>query len=125
MSARKIVLIDGKTAADIDAELRKTPLSRPDGRKIGSASSGFLRRLPAITFSSKRFSKNTGWPTDLINSKADEMKNKSAELVFQKKRERRRQLAKLPFEKKIEIVVELQKTAAGIRKDPRHTPWPL
>jgi hypothetical protein len=34
-------------------------------------------------------------------------------------------LAKLPFEKKIEIVVELQKAAAGIRKDPRHSVWQL
>ena len=53
------------------------------------------------------------------------MKNKSAELVFRKKRERRRQLANLPFEKKIEIVVELQKTAAEIRKYPRRTAWPI
>lgn len=53
------------------------------------------------------------------------MKNKTVELIFQKKRERRRQLAKLPFEKKIEIVVELQKAAAVIRKDPRHIVWPL
>jgi len=53
------------------------------------------------------------------------MKNKAAETVFQKKRERRRQLAKLPFEKKIEIVVELQKTAAAIRKNARRVVWPL
>lgn len=53
------------------------------------------------------------------------MKNKTVELIFQKKRERRRQLAKLPFEKKIEIVVELQKAAAVIRKDPRHIVWPI
>ena len=45
--------------------------------------------------------------------------------VFEKKRARRRQLAKLPFEKKIEIVVELQKAAAGIREDPRLKPWKL
>jgi hypothetical protein len=53
------------------------------------------------------------------------MKSEAAEIVFQKKRERRRQLAKLPFEKKIEIVVELQKTAAAIRKDPRRIVWPI
>jgi hypothetical protein len=53
------------------------------------------------------------------------MKSKAAASVFEKKRERRRQLAKLPFEKKIEIVVELQKAAAGIRKDTRHLIWQL
>jgi hypothetical protein len=51
------------------------------------------------------------------------MKSKAAEIVFQNKREKRRQLAKLPFEKKIEIVVELQKAAAEIRKDPRRKAW--
>jgi len=45
--------------------------------------------------------------------------------VSEKKHERRRQLAKLPFEKKIEIVVELQKTAAHIRKDTGRRAWPL
>jgi len=53
------------------------------------------------------------------------MKNKTVDSLFAKKRERRRRLAKLPFEKKIEIVVELQKAAAAIRKDPRHIVWPL
>jgi hypothetical protein len=53
------------------------------------------------------------------------MKSDAAASVFEKKRERRRQLAKLPFEKKIEIVVELQKAAAEIRRDPRHKPWEL
>ncbi len=53
------------------------------------------------------------------------MKNRAAETVFRKKRERRRLLAKLPFERKIEIVVELQKTAAAIRKNPRRIVWPL
>jgi hypothetical protein len=53
------------------------------------------------------------------------MKNKSAERVFEQKRERRRRLARLPFEKKIEIVVELQKAAAEIRKDRRHIIWQL
>ena len=53
------------------------------------------------------------------------MKDKAAEIVFRKKRERRRQLAKLPFEKKIEIVVELQRVAAVIRKDPGRIVWPL
>ncbi len=53
------------------------------------------------------------------------MKNKTAESVFRKKRARRRQLAKLPFERKIEIIVELQKVAAEIRKDPRHIVWPI
>jgi len=53
------------------------------------------------------------------------MKNKAAELIFQKKRERRRRLAELPFERKIEIIVELQKAAAAIRKDSRHIIWPL
>jgi hypothetical protein len=53
------------------------------------------------------------------------MISESAEIVFKKKRERRRQLARLPFEKKIEIVVELQKAAAGIRRAPRRKPWEL
>ena len=53
------------------------------------------------------------------------MKNKAAERIFRQKRDRRRQLAKLPFEKKIEIVVELQKTAAAIRKDSRRIVWPI
>lgn len=52
------------------------------------------------------------------------MENRAAEAAFRKKQKRRRQLARLPFEKKIEIVVELQKAAAGIRKDPRHMIWP-
>ena len=53
------------------------------------------------------------------------VKNRSAEIVFRRKRDRRRRLAELPFEKKIEIVVELQKVASGIRKDPRRSVWPL
>jgi hypothetical protein len=53
------------------------------------------------------------------------MKNKTQQIIFEKKRERRRQLAKLPFEKKIEIIVELQKTAAAIRNDSRRIVWPL
>jgi len=53
------------------------------------------------------------------------MKNRAAENVFRRKRERRRLLAKLPFEKKIEILVELQKAAAEIRKDSRHVVWPI
>jgi|MudIll2142460700_1097286.scaffolds.fasta_scaffold154412_3 hypothetical protein len=53
------------------------------------------------------------------------MKNRSADTIFEKKRERRRQLAKLPFEKKIEIVVELQRAAAGIRKEVGRKPWVL
>ena len=53
------------------------------------------------------------------------MKNKAAEIIFRRKRERRRLLAKLPFEKKVEIVVELQKAAAEIRKDPRLIVWPI
>jgi len=53
------------------------------------------------------------------------MSRKSAERVFERKRKRRRQLAKLPFERKIEIVVELQKAAAEIRKDPSRPIWPL
>ncbi len=44
------------------------------------------------------------------------MKDEPSKTVFEKKRDRRRELAKLPFEKKIEIVVELQKAAAGIKK---------
>ncbi len=53
------------------------------------------------------------------------MKNRSVEAVFKKKRERRRQLAQLPFEKKIEIVVELQKAAAGIRKGTSRRAWSI
>jgi len=53
------------------------------------------------------------------------MKSNAAEIVFQDKREKRRQLAKLPFEKKIEIIVELQKTAAAIRKDPCRIIWSI
>lgn len=53
------------------------------------------------------------------------MKNRSAEISFEKKRERRRRLAKLPFEKKIEIIVELQKAAAGVREDLKSRVWPI
>ena len=53
------------------------------------------------------------------------MENESAERVFKQKRERRRHLAQLPFERKVEIIIELQKAAAGIRKDPRHIIWQL
>lgn len=50
---------------------------------------------------------------------------KYAEYIFEKKKKRRLKLAQLPFEKKIEIIVELQKAAAGIRRDSRHKVWPL
>jgi len=53
------------------------------------------------------------------------MTNRSAERALMKKRERRRELAKLPFEKKIEIVVELQKAAAGVREDLKRRVWPI
>jgi hypothetical protein len=53
------------------------------------------------------------------------MKNRSAEAVFKKKRERRRQLARLPFERKIEIVVELQKAAAGVQKGTSGRVWSI
>lgn len=53
------------------------------------------------------------------------MENRSADTVFERKRERRRLLAKLPFEKKIEIVVELQRAAAGIHKGTGRQPWVL
>ena len=53
------------------------------------------------------------------------MKNKSAETAFMRKRERRRELAKLPFEKKIEIIVELQKAAAGIHRGKSRRIWPI
>lgn len=53
------------------------------------------------------------------------MISKSAEAVFEKKRERRRQLAKLPFEKKIEIIVELQKAAAGMPKRTSRRVWTI
>jgi hypothetical protein len=53
------------------------------------------------------------------------MTDRTAERIFRMKAERRRRLAKLPFERKIEIVVELQKAVAGIRKDPRHVIWPI
>lgn len=53
------------------------------------------------------------------------MNNRSADAIFEKKRERRRQLARLPFEKKIEIIVELQKAAAGIGDDRCRRVWRL
>jgi len=53
------------------------------------------------------------------------MKNRAAKAAFKKKQKRRAELAKLPFEKKIEIVVELQKAAAGIRKPSAHRIWPI
>ena len=53
------------------------------------------------------------------------MKNKSAERVFEQKREASAPTGPAPFEKKIEIVVELQKAAAGIRQGPRHIIWQL
>jgi len=65
------------------------------------------------------------WKKLSASSKKSPMKNKAAEDIFRKKRKRRRRLAKLSFEKKIEIVVELQKMAAPIRKDPRHIIWPI
>ena len=53
------------------------------------------------------------------------MKNRSADAIFERKRERRRLLAKLPFEKKIEIIVELQKAAAGIQKGTSRRIWSI
>lgn len=53
------------------------------------------------------------------------MKNRAAEAAFKKKQKRRAELARLPFEKKIEIVVELQKAAVGIRKTSAHRIWPI
>ncbi len=53
------------------------------------------------------------------------VKSRSAKTVFAKKLARRRELAKLPFEKKIEIIVELQKAAAGIRTPSAHRVWPI
>jgi hypothetical protein len=52
------------------------------------------------------------------------MKNEPAKTAFERKRDRRRELAKLPFEKKIEIVVELQKAASGVRNERRRVIWP-
>jgi hypothetical protein len=52
------------------------------------------------------------------------MEKRAARDTFAQKRERRARLAGLSFEKKIEILIELQKMAAGIRKDPRRTVWP-
>ena len=65
------------------------------------------------------------WSIDWKSSMAKPMTTKSAEAVFEKKRERRRQLAQLPFEKKIEIIVELQKAAAGVREDLKRRVWPI
>jgi hypothetical protein len=53
------------------------------------------------------------------------MKNEPAKTALEKKRGRRRELAKLPFEKKIEMVVELQKAAAGIRKGTPRRVWSI
>ncbi len=53
------------------------------------------------------------------------MKNRAAERIFRHKRERRAQLSRLPFEKKIEIIVELQKMAGGIKKKNAKPIWPL
>jgi hypothetical protein len=53
------------------------------------------------------------------------MENKIAARIFLQKRARRAQLAGLPFEKKIEIVVELQKMAKGIRKNAHRAVWPI
>ncbi len=53
------------------------------------------------------------------------MKSRPSKTLFAKKLARRRELAKLPFERKIEIVVELQKAAAGIRKPSAHRTWPI
>jgi hypothetical protein len=52
------------------------------------------------------------------------LEKRAARDTFAQKRERRARLAGLPFEKKIEILIELQKMAAGIRKDPRRIVWP-
>jgi hypothetical protein len=52
------------------------------------------------------------------------LEKRAARDTFAQKLERRARLAGLPFEKKIEILIELQKMAAGIRKDPRRIIWP-
>jgi len=51
--------------------------------------------------------------------------DKVAARIFRHKRDRRAQLARLPFEKKVEIIVELQKMAGGIRKNASKPVWRL
>ena len=53
------------------------------------------------------------------------MDSKAAMTAFEKKKKRRIELAKLPFEKKIEIVVELQKAAAGICRGLHRKIWEI
>lgn len=53
------------------------------------------------------------------------MKDGNIDSLFRKKREWRCDLTKLPFVKKIEIVIELQKVAAGHLTGPRRRAWTL
>lgn len=45
--------------------------------------------------------------------------------LFRAKARRRKQLARLPFEEKIQILLQLQKIAQTVRKDPTKTVWNL
>ena len=53
------------------------------------------------------------------------MKAKTVERIFRAKSRQRKALAALPFEKKIDILVEMQKIAREIRKDPRLSVWKI
>ncbi|TRZ90686.1 hypothetical protein D4R89_03990 [bacterium] len=65
-----------------------------------------------------------GYPTTSRNSRSASLEKRVARDTFAQKLDRRARLAGLPFEKKIEILIELQKMAAGIRKDPPRIIWP-
>jgi hypothetical protein len=52
------------------------------------------------------------------------MKKRAVKKIFEDKHKRRTDLSRLSFEKKIEILVEIQKMAGGVRKNPRHIVWP-
>lgn len=45
------------------------------------------------------------------------------EKILKAKQERRKELARLPIEEKIKILVEMQKIASNIKKNPNRIVW--
>lgn len=53
------------------------------------------------------------------------MKAGDVERIFRGKENRRKKLAALPFEEKIAILIQLQRIAREIKKDPGLPVWPI
>lgn len=54
---------------------------------------------------------------DILNSEDCTLrKNEAMRNIFREKNLRRKELSKIPFEKKIEILLQLQKMAKGVKK---------